>query len=412
MCVPPGASGPRRDRQAVPRHPAAQCCVRHRPRGRACPARPAARRAGRAMRRGKSPAARSPMRREPRPARARSPTDDRRSHRAAAPESPAGRRPPVRPPWRRRRARSPDAPTASFSATSGKNADSSASMPARSYAARTRPRSSGRHCCTTARRDSSASGNDASAVGTTSLNTRAPSEPPSTSRRIVVAGGTYGTRGERGDRRAHRVAGDHGRDLRHTLGRGEAQRQPVGMAATESDWHARARHSARAGSPSAAAASGASRAPAPRTDSRQSRPRPRHACARGSAAPAARRLPAPASPWPPRSGPRPAMPAPLMTNRSSPANTGLCNPPERASVISATRRPRASSSPASASAGKKWPPVPPAAITMGSAAGPLMARRHDAGGASVRAACPCRARPRAPMNRRRRSAAASCPWSG
>ena len=37
-------------------------------------------------------------------------------------------------------------------------------------------------------RDSSASGSDASAVGTTSLNTRAPSEPPSTSRRIVVRG--------------------------------------------------------------------------------------------------------------------------------------------------------------------------------------------------------------------------------
>ena len=105
---------------------------------------------------------------------------------------------------------------------------------------------------------------------------------------------------------------------------------------------------------------------------------------------------------PPRNAPRPAIPAPLMTNRSSPANTELCNPPDRASVISATRRPRFSNSPASASAGKKWPPVPPAAITMGNTAGPLMARRHDAGAASAPAACPCPARPRAPKIRHRR----------
>ena len=68
----------------------------------------------------------------PRPARAHWPTDGRRSRQAAAPGSPAARRPPVRPRWRRRHARSPDAPTPACPATSGKNAASSASMPARS----------------------------------------------------------------------------------------------------------------------------------------------------------------------------------------------------------------------------------------------------------------------------------------
>ena len=125
--------------------------------------------------------------------------------------------------------------------------------------------------------------------------------------------------GERGDRRAHRIAGDHRRRAcRHALGGGEAQRQHVGVARQEPvgaaehgvllvQDHRRAMpHQARR------------QAPARRTDSRRSPPPPRHACAPGSAAPAPRHPPAPSPPCRRAATPRPAMPAPLMTNCSRP----------------------------------------------------------------------------------------------
>ena len=70
-----------------------------------------------------------------------------------------------------------------------------------------------------------------SADGTTSLSTRAPSEPPSTSSRSGRHGGAVGSIGTRHDRRSHRVAGDHdGCRLGQPFRRGKTQRQPVGIA--------------------------------------------------------------------------------------------------------------------------------------------------------------------------------------
>ena len=109
--------------------------------------------------------------------------------------------------------------------------------------------------------------------------------------------------------------------------------------------------------------------------------------------------------------PRPEIPAPLTIRSSTPANTGDCNPPDRASVISATRRP-APAIRASASAGKKWPPEPPAAITTGNTASLSLAGTHDVDVVEMPTACPCQELGQAQTSRGRRRTEALCPWSG
>src|ERR1700677_15113 len=93
-----------------------------------------------------------------------------------------------------------------------------------------------------------------------------------------------------------------------------------------------------------------------------------------------------------RHAPRPAMPAPDNTYVSSPENIALDRPLDRASVISTIRCPRDRNSEASASAGKKWPPVPPAAMTMGLTAGPLMPVHSGHAAGSAPEACPSQER--------------------
>ena len=75
----------------------------------------------------------------------------------------------------------------------------------------------------------------------------------------------------------------------------------------------------------------------------------------------------------PRNSPAPGDPGPrqhenLAPPRTPPTARRRCAP----SVISATRCPRRTNSLASASAGKKCPPVPPAAITIGRTGSPLI----------------------------------------
>ena len=210
---------------------------------------------------------------------------------------------------------------------------------------------------------------DCSAAGTTSLNTRAPSEPPSTSSRIRSLGGSVA--GLRPARRSPAAPDCRSPRCAHLAGtrscRGETQRQHVGAAPRGTGWPGPARRSARAGSrraggaAAAAPSTGATRGIAAEPDHARRRPI-RARMPRACTMPDGQRHDRLA-----RHARRRARQCRRRAARIARARrTPRCvRPPERASVISAMRWPRATSSAASASAGKKCPPVPPAAMTIG-----------------------------------------------
>ena len=184
----------------------------------------------------------------------------------------------------------------------------------------------------------------------------------------------------------HRHAGQHPRWRRLAAGRrGRSWWRRRRRSGRGGRWPGRARRCPRA-APAAGACGPAAgrRAAAVPTGSRRSPPPRRDAAGPGCGRAARVPRPSASAPASLAPAPRPAMPAPRSTCCSVSANTPVVRRPARPSVISTRACPRAASSVARASAGKKWPPVPPAAITTGA----LMPSLRDDGAPGQRGGSP------------------------